>query len=89
VAILRTCRRAMADHARLLVIERVVPVGNRASEAKLFDINMLVVLGGRERSEREYRRLFQEAGFELSRILATNSPLSLLEGLPIKAGKLV
>lgn len=87
VEILRTCRRAMAEHARLLVIERVVPPGNAASEAKLFDINMLVVLGGRERTEREYRRLFQEAGFELARVVATHSSLSLLEGLPIKLAK--
>jgi hypothetical protein len=85
VAILRTCRRAMADHARLLVIERVVPPGNDSSEAKLFDINMLVVLGGRERTEREYRRLFEMAGFELTRIVATSSPLSLIEGLPARS----
>jgi hypothetical protein len=82
VAILRSCRRAMADHARLLVIERVVPPGNSPSEAKLFDINMLVMLGGQERTERQYQRLFQEAGFDLTRIVPSHSPLSLLEGLP-------
>ena len=45
--ILATCRAAMKPHARLLVIERVVPPGNMPAEAKLFDINMLVVSGGR------------------------------------------
>ena len=43
--ILEKCRDAMAPAARLLIIERVVPEGNESSEAKLFDINMLVITG--------------------------------------------
>lgn len=82
IKILHTCRLAMADHARLLVIERVVPTGNDPSEAKLFDVNMLVMLGGQERTEREHRMLFEAAGFKLTRILPTHSPLSLIEGVP-------
>jgi SAM-dependent methyltransferase len=62
VRILRNCRTAMSETARLLVIERVVPPGNTPSEAKLFDVNMLVVIGGRERTEREHRALFAAAG---------------------------
>jgi O-methyltransferase domain/Dimerisation domain len=80
--ILRTCRQAMAQHARLLVVERVIPPGNTAAEAKLFDINMLVVAGGQERMEREYDALLQAAGFNLTRIIPTRSPLSLIEGVP-------
>jgi hypothetical protein len=49
--LLRCCHRAMGPHARLLVAERVVPAANAPSAAKLFDINMLVVVGGRERTE--------------------------------------
>jgi hypothetical protein len=86
VHILRTCRRAMPEHARLLVAERVIPPGNVAAEAKLFDINMLVVAGGQERTEREYRTLLAAAGFELSRIIPTASALSLLEGKPVHPG---
>ena len=81
--ILRACRQAMPDQARLLVIERLITEGNTASEAKLFDINMLVVLGGKERTERDYRALFQAAGFQLTRVVATESPLSLVEGTPV------
>jgi hypothetical protein len=80
--ILRTCRQAMRNDARLIAIERIVPPGNVASEAKLFDINMLVVVGGRERTEDEYRSLFHRAGLKLTRIVATRSPLSLIEGVP-------
>jgi hypothetical protein len=76
--LLSTCRAAMAPKARLLVIERVVPEGNAPAEAKLFDINMLVVAGGRERTEQEYRRLFAEAGLTLTRIGGTRSPLSVI-----------
>ena len=76
--ILSTCRAAMAPEARLLVIERVVPEGNAPAEAKLFDINMLVVAGGRERTELEHRRLFAAAGLALTRVGGTRSPLSVI-----------
>jgi hypothetical protein len=76
--LLSTCRAAMAPDARLLVIERVVPEGNAPAEAKLFDINMLVVAGGRERTELEYRRLFAAAGLAQERIIATRAPLSVI-----------
>jgi hypothetical protein len=82
IRILRACRQAMATQARLLVVERVIPTGNEPAEAKLFDINMLVVVGGQERTEREYQALFQAAGFNLTRIIPTHSPLSLIEGVP-------
>jgi O-methyltransferase domain len=83
VSILCNCRQAMADGARLLVIERVVPDGNGPSEAKLFDINMLVTVGGQERTEQEYRTLLDLAGLDLARVIPTNSPLSLLEATPV------
>jgi hypothetical protein len=82
VAILRNCRQAMAGSARLLVIERVIPEGNGPSEAKLFDINMLVTVGGQERTESEYRTLLDRAGLALARVIPTSSPLGLLEAVP-------
>ena len=81
VAILQTCRRAMSRHARLVVAERVVPVGDAPSEAKLFDVNMLVVTGGRERTEREYGALLEQAGLRLTRVIATRSALALVEAV--------
>jgi hypothetical protein len=65
-----------------VVIERVVPEGNEPSEAKLFDINMLVVLGGLERTSGEYQGLFEAAGFELTQIIRTEAPVSIVEGVP-------
>jgi len=79
LAILRSCRSAMPPRARLLIIERVVPEGNEPSEAKLFDINMLVMLGGLERTIAEYRALLRDSGFDLKRVVPTEAPVSLLE----------
>ena len=73
----------MPQRARLLIADRLVPAGDAASEAKLFDINMLVVVGGRERTEQEYRELLDRSGFALVQAIATKSPLSLLEGRPL------
>jgi SAM-dependent methyltransferase len=77
--ILHCCRRAMTPGARLLVAERIVPADAAPSEATLFDVNMLVVVGGRERTNAEYRQLLEASGFTLVRVVATNSPVSILE----------
>ena len=80
--LLKSCRRAMRPGARLLIAERVVPSDNAPSEAKLFDINMLVIVGGRERTEAEHRRLLERSSLTLARVIATKSPLSLIEAQP-------
>ena len=77
--ILECCDRAMTPGTRLLVAERIVPSDAGPSEAKLFDIDMLVVVGGRERTEAEYRRLLESSGFAVMRLHATQSPISILE----------
>jgi hypothetical protein len=83
ILILRNCRRAMKADSRLLLAERIIPEGDGAAEAKLFDINMMVVAGGQERTEREHRGLLAAAGFESSRVIPTQSPLSLIEAVPV------
>lgn len=83
VRILRNCREAMSIDSRLLLIESIVPEGNEPHPSKFMDLNMLVLThGGRERTAAEYRALLRASGFELSRIIATPSPMSLLEGIP-------
>jgi O-methyltransferase domain len=80
-AILRNCHRAMPAHGRLLVIELVLPPGNAPSLGKLFDLLMLVDLGGRERTEADYRTLLAGAGFELTAVTPTPSLVSVVEGV--------
>lgn len=79
--ILEKCHRAMADNAKLLLVEEVVPPGNEPSLSKLMDLNMMAVAGGRERTEAEFRDLLEAAGFKLARIVNTQSPMKVIEGI--------
>jgi hypothetical protein len=79
VALLRNCRRAMGDGARLLVLEQVIPPGNEPSLSKLYDLHMLALSGGRERREDEYRALLAASDFDLVRVIPTEVPRSIIE----------
>jgi len=83
MAILRACRHAMPHDGRLLVIELLVPQGNAPSFAKTQDVNMLINLGGWERTEAEHRALYAAAGFDLTRAIPAQGELHILEGVPI------
>jgi hypothetical protein len=82
LAILQTVRRAMAPGAILLVIDRVLPE-DRPPEvsAALLDLHMLVMFEGKERTEGEFRSLYERAGFRLTRVVPTGSDVSLIEGV--------
>ncbi len=80
--ILRNVRRAMRPNGRLLVVEGVIPPGNDPNFGKLLDLNMLLIPGGKERTEGEYRALYTAAGFRLTSITPTASEVSVIEGRP-------
>ena len=84
VAILGSCRRAMARDGRLLLVERVVPERvDQSADTQgivLGDLNMLLWTGGRERTAAEYRALLASGGFTLARIVPTATQLSIIEG---------
>jgi hypothetical protein len=82
LAILRNCHQAMAGAGKLLVVEGLVPPGNEPSISKFFDLAMMVLPGGMERTEQEYRQLYEAAGFRLARIVPTTTWISVLEGQP-------
>ncbi len=77
--ILRNCRDAMCDDSRLLIVERLVGAPQEASEAKLLDLNMLVIHGGGERTEAEYRALLGRAGLVIERIATVCAGLAVIE----------
>ena len=79
--ILGNCRRAMKPGSPLLVVEAVIPPGNEFSVAKLLDLEVFVMGGGRERTEAEFRDLFQSSGFALSRVVPTQESISVIEGI--------
>jgi hypothetical protein len=80
--LLRTVRTAMPAHARLVLVEAVVPSGDAPSQAKLLDLNMLVLVGGRERTEEEYRALLAAAGLTLLRVTPATAAASVIETIP-------
>ncbi len=82
VAILKNCRRAMGPGARLLLLEAVIPPGNAPMLGKFLDLNMMVITGGKERTEREFADLLDAAGFRLTRVIPTKSPVCIVEAVP-------
>jgi len=79
-AILKNIHEKMEGDAKLLVVETVIPPGNEPSFAKLLDLAMLVIPGGLERTEEEYRQLYDNAGFRLSGVVPTRAEVSVIEG---------
>ena len=79
LTILGSCRRAMKPSSRLLIIEMVLPTGDAPNPGKMLDIIMLAVPGGQERTEPEYRSLLDKAGFRLTRVVPTESAVSVME----------
>jgi hypothetical protein len=61
------------------LIEAVVGAPNVPDFAKLLDLEMLLLPGGRERTEGEFRQLFKRSGFELTRVVPNRSPLWTIE----------
>ena len=84
ITILRNCHHAMRDGGRLLLVETVVPEAEGPPLPKLMDVHMLVMTGGRERTAAEFRDLLARAGFEMTRVIPTNSPMCVVEA--VKAG---
>jgi len=80
LTILRNIARAMGDNrGTVVLLETVIPEGSEPDRGKFIDIEMLALPGGKERTAHEFRELFDAAGFELTRVIATKSALSVVE----------
>ena len=79
VCILQNVARAMDGSCVALIVERIMPDDAPPLEFVISDINMMVMNGGRERTQREFAQLLGNAGLHLERTLRTASPLSILE----------
>ena len=82
VRLLRSFRRAMPAHGRLLAVDAVLAPAGTRDFGTMPDLLMLVVSPGRERTEAEFRELFTAAGFRLARVISTPSSLAIVEGVP-------
>jgi O-methyltransferase domain len=81
LAILRNCREAIVPNGRLLIVETILPPGDEPHFGKVLDVAMLVITGGRERTEAEYAGLLERAGFRLNRVLPTPTPMGVVEAI--------
>ena len=81
--ILRAVRRAAGTDSHLLVLEQVLPSGAAPHPAKVLDVVMLTLTGGRERSRDEYAALMEAGGFRLDKVVPTAGAVSVLVGVPV------
>ncbi|HEU5015012.1 MAG TPA: methyltransferase, partial [Roseiflexaceae bacterium] len=80
VQLLHTIRQAMRENGTVLQVDMVVPEGNEPSTSKFGNVHMMIFTPSHERSEAEYRALYERAGFQLTRVLPTSSVFTILEG---------
>lgn len=81
VTILKNIHKVIPADGRVLIVEMVIAPGNEPHFGKIQDMEMLVSPGGIERTEEEYRQLLADAGFTLTRVIPTKSPLSIVEAV--------
>lgn len=78
-SVLRNVRAAMAKDATVAIVEMLVPEDGSPSPAILLDLNMLVMLPGRERTAGDLGALLATADLAISRVVTTHSPFALIE----------
>ena len=81
--ILKSCRRAMSNTSKLVLVEFVLQEHESREREVREDLFMLVVTGGRERTEEQFRALLARANLQLSRIVPTQGRRSVLEAIPL------
>lgn len=85
--ILANVRTAIAPHGRLLILERFLPAGDEFHMGKIFDLVMMVMLGGRERTAEEYGRLLSGSGFGVVEQLSGPAGIGILVAEPVRSAE--
>jgi hypothetical protein len=83
LVILRNISTAIAARGKLLLLESVLPERASADIGMLIDLEMLVAVGGKERTRAEWTDLLRRAGFRLDRVFHTATPVSIVEATPV------
>ena len=83
IRILKNCREHMQPNNRLIIVDCVVPENDEPDFSKTFDLNMMVMTGGKERTAAEFRELLAAAGFKLLRVIPTSVPTCIVEAQPV------
>lgn len=79
ITILRACKQSLAPGGVVLIVEGLLGQPGHEAEAAFSDLNMLALPGGRERTESQYAALFAAADLELTRVIHTPTPMSIVE----------
>jgi len=79
IEILKAIRQVAPSNATLLLIEEMIPDDPGPAWSKMLDIHMLALIGGKQRTRREYEVLFDAAGFSFKREIGTSMGVSILE----------
>jgi hypothetical protein len=79
--ILRSVHRAAPAGSRLLVVETILPDEPQPSPVAFMDLNMLVMLGGRERTAGEFASMLRNAGYDVERVIPTGGMFGLIEAV--------
>jgi SAM-dependent methyltransferase len=82
VKILRNCARGLRPNGRVILVEWIMPEHGKPGAATLSDLNMLVLLPGRERTASQFEELFRASGLRLDRITGIASSMQLIEASP-------
>ncbi|MGH9561014.1 MAG: methyltransferase, partial [Terracidiphilus sp.] len=82
IAVLKNCAAAMrGDKGKVLLLEMVLSAGNEPHVGKWIDLEMLMMAGGRERTEAEFSELLRKAGLRLNGVIRTQSPICVIESV--------
>ncbi len=79
--ILRRARSAISEGGTLYIVEMVL--GNTSGRGGLLDLNMLVMTGGKERTQGQFAELLSATGFELVDVTPTQSVSSVVRARAI------
>jgi hypothetical protein len=82
LAVLKNIRGAIDPGGKLLVMEYVLNGNNERHLGNIIDLWLLLLLGARERTRQQYTELFASAGFRLTAVVPTSSPISIVEAVP-------
>lgn len=88
--LLANCARAVAPGGVVLLIEQVLPdliTADPEVEGMIRGDLIMMNIGGKERTEREYRELLAASGLDLTRIVPTDTVFSVIEARPATPGQ--
>ncbi len=87
LSILKNCHQAMAGRGKLLLLETAIPSSTaddrRSTSREWLDLTLFLMTGGRDRREAKYRQLLAKAGFKLTKVIYTHSPISAIEAVKV------